>query len=291
MAAAPQYEGVVGDPAWVRFYADGAYAQPQAAFPGDEVISPDEYAACMQNNWYVQAGAWFVAAAGEFGLDVKPHQNERHKRTLGAARLLDEWLDEPDDQSDRFATYDEVVRVSMSDDRGEIADMIDNSFADTPRLSTAMTLFTNALHPLPSLTKLELQGLGHDIGQSARSKVSTESPVSYAMHAFREGRQTGLLFASALTADMPETRAVTDYNSWMGACIGAMTLRDSREDLVSDYESGVIQLRPTVAASAALASAEAVVMPFVLRRAAGRRAAQVSKTVKQRLGLDSLRPE
>jgi hypothetical protein len=284
MALAPA-EGLQSGAAWTQYHEAEAYLRPAITFAGDEQVSEADYVACMTDNWYTQTTPRFVAAGEAFGVPITAERYEREKRVLSAACWFDAWLDEPDvDTARRFADYETIITASLTSDPDKAVTIVGDLTQDA-RLVAAATLLGNAVQPLANDRREDLAQLGLAIGRLGQQKTTATDALQYRLLATSEGYQTGVLFARALTADMPETLATRQYADWMGKSLGYFTVRDSREDLADDFAEGRTLVKPTVGAKLTLLAGQVALLGDLTSSEAGRRAGRAMKEVKVRLGL------
>lgn len=214
---------------------------PVYSFPGDEVISREDYERAIFSGYLSSVSSLYGVARG-YGLAIDTETFERWKRCCASAGLLDDFLDESPDIADANLAYQAKLNEIVENDTD---DFPLNSELDE-RLPFAINLLKNSVNTLPEKKKDSLLLAARKIGSIAVRKSKSNDIEEYINSLIEEGRLTSVLITASVSEYVNSQEGFNGFEKWCVNALECATLLDSVRDLKRDVVAGRVQVAPSV---------------------------------------------
>jgi len=212
---------------------------PLHMFPGDELISNDEYVATMSNT-YLRKLPFATMLMERFAIPRSNEDQECIKRGLVCMGWLDHMLDEaPDRQASRIA-YTQLV-----DSLTHPHESLDKPTWLRPEVITSVTLLRNSLTGLPQKNKDTIASKAQRIGEISIEKTTEKDVTGYSAILSEEGALSSDVVIECLSINSQGMDGYAQLHAFNTRAMVAATLLDAAIDLKQDYKDGLTGVMPT----------------------------------------------
>lgn len=209
-------------------------------FPGDELLSSEDYAAVMRNT-YLRKLPFALMLIERFGLSSSQENQERIKRGLVCMGWLDHMLDESPDREASLHAYTSLV--------GTLAlpkEVLDIPSWVRPEVPGSVVLLCNAVNELSQEDKAAISVKAQRIGEISLEKCAIDDVVEYCAVLSEEGALSSDVVIECMDSHTQNTDAYKRLRAFNARAMVAATLLDAAIDMKQDFNDGLTNVDPTL---------------------------------------------